>query len=228
MGIKKWSVSWFTLLALSLVGCQRSVSNNSALRIQLPSASELGKVSAFSSFPVGNKYCYGVSVTGPDINGYAGDSCAPKTGIVLGFAEAGSQLEVQVPKGHGRTVDVYVHIPASTSDPCPNMSGNLSGQRSKDTYLVGTKTGVDTVDAVTTVTVQATFPGMTNHLASQLSMPTSCFPTLAATPMFRIRSSAATVTDGSTIYLRGRVGSLSEAGVATGGSYVLKGKVQNF
>lgn len=213
-----------TLFALS--ACQRDLSGNSSVSIYLPKVSELNKVSALNVFPANYRICYGVSVTATDISGFGGNSCSPKTGINKGFIESGNTIEMSIPRGTKRKIELYAYlIPDASSAPCPSMPANLGGALSENIYLIATADNIDTVDAVTTVNIEASFPGFPNHLAATIAAPASCFSVVSSLPGFRVLAGSQRIDQG-TFIIKGRMGAVVEGSErSTSGGLMIRGKV---
>lgn len=171
--------------AFCALGCQRDMSGGkSSITIRVPEAhnklSKTGGVGAMAAMPSNRKACYGINVTGPGIP-INSASCGPQSGILAGFVEPGATVEVSVPKGEGRTIELYAYLQnVGDNLPCPALGASLPAAHLLNTYSVGTATNVAMTAESTVVYIDASFPGVTNHLASTLSLPSTC--TAGASP----------------------------------------------
>lgn len=210
------------ILILLLNGCTMKPQNGSTstISIQLPSKqSTTQKVGAFSALPANRKACFGVNVLAGDIKDMPASTCSPRTGIVAGFAEAGQTLEVTVPRGDGRDFELYMYLMAENDNgACPPMLAPFSPTQLSKLYYLGAATNVglhsDTVD----VTINASFSGVANTLATQNSYPASCIvadPTQTV-PRLHVSSGAQTAT-GGTMKLSARIGKPANGPSAVGG-----------
>ncbi len=213
--------------AMMVAGCQRAKEQNvSSLVLQAPDPLLAAKssVSAMGAPPSGRKACYGLSITAPDLASQT-SSCSPQTGIVAGFVEAGGTLEASVPKGTNRKIDLYLFLQAEgENNPCPVMSQNLSGAGLRNTYLLGSVSGISILQEVETVTITANFPGLNAHLAQQLNLPATCLPTsrpISSAPGFSVSAAQGTIT-GSGMKIIGRVGRATSGSSATATGYKIK------
>lgn len=219
------------LFACLLPACQRAgqSGSNASLVIQTPSRHQLAKagIQSLAALPSNRKICYGVSIQGPGIEGYAGSSCAPATGVVGGFVDEGQPLELFVPRGENRTIELYLFaMPVGSTSSCPAMGQNLQGEGLKSTYLIGSKTGVALLNDVETVEITVSFPGLANSMASQLSVPATCSPGVVPNKSgFHISAASGSLT-GTGLKLLGRVGRVQSGTTATGSGYKLLGKTQ--
>ncbi len=226
------------LLAIGIIcgalagACTRAAKDgsNTSLIIQTPTRDQILKtgVNSFAALPTDRRLCYGVSISGPGIPGFAGSYCAPLTGTVAGFVEEGQVLELFVARGENRTVELYMFaMPVGSTAACPAMGANMQGTGLKSTYLVGSKTGVSLLNDVETVEIALSFPGLNTSVATQLNAPATCTP--GAAPInhsgFHISSGAGPVT-GPGIKLLGRIGRPQSGTTATGAGLILHGKVQ--
>lgn len=219
-------VSLVTFAMLFVVsGCQREKvpGGASSIVIQAPSVQKASSVGSMSAIPTNRKACYGVSVTAPDISSQASE-CSPTTGIVGGFVESGGLLELTIPKGSDRKIDLYLYLMAEgESGACPQMGQNLGGANLPKTYLIGSVGGVSLQNEVESVSITATFPGLNNHLAQQFTLPASCAPTPNPNNMTSSHVTAAQgIATGTGIKLIGTVGRANSAPIATGTGYKLK------
>lgn len=219
------------IILLNISACSRAGNkdSHSSLVIQTPTRQQLSKsgVSAFAALPTDRKICYGVSIKGPGIEGFPGSSCAPATGIVGGFVEEGTPLEVFVNRGENRTIELYLFtLPVGSTSACPGMGQNLQGPGLTSTYLIGSKTGVSILNDVETVEITVSFPGLASSVATQMSVPLSCTPGVAPQRSgFRVSTAAGTLTGGG-FKLKGRVGQPNSGTLATGSGYKLFGRIQ--
>lgn len=209
------------ILSATLLACQRKVSGDlTTVSIQVPRAEnhlqKTGGVGAMSTMPNDRKACYGINVTGPGIITQQGSSCSPVTGLLGGFVEPGSNVEVQVPKGTDRKIELYAFLEAPGENvPCPQLVPNLSSSQLIHTYLIGTASAIDTSPDVVTVDITASFPGLSTNLAQQLSLPATCAPVATDTsPHFRV-TSGRQVSTGGGLKMIGVVGTTVQRGTAS-------------
>lgn len=190
-----WGLTFISACFL-VAGCTRAKSNSSHVTFQIPMQGSL------AAMPTDRTACYGINITGAgpaNVN-----SCSPSTGIIAGFAEAGQTIEASVPKGNTVAVELYLYLkPVGASAPCPTLLPVFAGDQLADTYLVGTASNIPIKDDETEVDIVANFPGLTQNIAQQLSLPTSCQPLPVA--------AALTISDGPTFdYGIAVIGSLNE------------------
>ncbi len=175
--------------------------------------------------PADRKACYGVNITGPGINANS-NSCGPTSGILAGFVEPGANIEVSLPRGTDRKIELYAFLQqVGQNNPCPGLGGNLPASQLINTYLIGSANNVDAVGDVTVVEITATLPGTTHHLAQDLSLPVTCTAGAQQNnlPGFHVSNGHGVVT-GGTYKIIGGVGRPVQAGVATAGPYKLLAK----
>lgn len=204
--------------AILVSGCQRKIEQNSIkMVIQAPQ----NKVGTFSTLPVGRKACFAVSITGNGINSIPASTCSPKSGIMAGYAESGQIIEAEVPSGLNRQIDLYLYLKESgDNSSCPSIGTKIASGQLKNTYFVGQAIGVATDKPVNDVTIQMNFPGESQNLAVQLSIPNSCLPNTASSPNFSIPTSAG-VASGTGYQLKARIGRPVHADILVGSGYKL-------
>lgn len=222
----RWRILVLTLgIALSF-GCSRQAADNgNSSRILIQAPGGHGKVGALS-FPVNRKACYGINVTGNGIEGAAGTTCSPSTGVIAGFVEPGQQISAAVPQGSDRTLELYVYLlPENDSSSCPGMSPAFSATQLLNIYRVAKVEGLSLNKPEQVIELTAVFPGVNNHLAATFSMPATC--TAAALPgngsnpyNFHV-STGMTMATGGTYKMQGRAHGSAPAQTASGGAYKL-------
>lgn len=217
------------MLALPFVmACSRPSGEKSYLRIQAPNSQSLAKsgLNAFSNIPSNRKACYGVNVTASDIT-IESSACTPKMGIVAGFVEENEIIQVEVPRGTKRKIDLYLHLmPPGQSGPCPKLNTKLENIVISSTFLMGSAVDVDLNQDIQTVSIDMDFPGLSAHIGQQLALPSTCQGNSAPERRsgFHLSTSQGIATGGS-IRMHGRIGRPTPGTTATGGSIKLNGKV---
>lgn len=208
-------------LCVILWGCQREVQKKSSLVLRMPKAEKLSGLS--TPWPTDRKACFAVNVTATDISAKY-PSCSPITGITGGYLEGDQTLEVNVPLGKNRKIDLYLYLqPTGQNNPCPNLGSSFAGNNLSHTYLIGTTTS-DIVNPVETVNITATFPGLSQNIAQVNSMPTSCTAGSApppGNPNFHVSTSAGTAT-GTGYKLKSKIGTQVSGNTMTGTGFKLK------
>lgn len=160
------------LLAATLTSCTREMEKKgSVLRI---SPSNLGPIA--QSFPTTGTLCWGANVTAPDIVGQdpTTPTCGPRLGAFTGFTSGSTTLSLDVPKGTGRTVTLYLYH--STTSTCPNWTANLANRGAiyDRVYKVGEVTGVNMSTDNTSVTIAAAYPGDANNIVTVANQGVAC------------------------------------------------------
>src|SRR5690606_27352661 len=120
----RWRISLFIAASIFSLGCQRQASQTSTITIRVPKAANMsrksGGVGSMAALPSDRKSCYAVSVTGPGITMSPSHICAPPTGLRAGFVEPGAMIEMQVPKGKDRKIELFAFLQSPGQDlPCP-------------------------------------------------------------------------------------------------------------
>ena len=171
------------ILVVATASCTRKAKGpGSLLRIQAPTGQ--GKVGSMAAAPAGLKKCYAVNVTGTGIAPTA-RSCGSSLGAFAGFVEAGGTLELNVPVGTGRTVDLYLYLAPDSSVGCPQLTAACTATLSCNTYKVATATGVDTSQTETTVEMTVDFLGLSNNAVAQ-EAPASALCSASVSAAFTI------------------------------------------
>ncbi len=208
--------------------CSRPSGEKSYLRIQAPNSQALSKSSfnALSSIPSNRKACYGVNVTAADLPTES-TVCSPNMGIVAGFVEENQIIEVEVPRGSKRKIDLYLYLlPAGNNGACPTFNKKLENLEISSTFIMGSAIDVELNQDKQTVSIDMEFPGLSAHIGQQLALPTTCQGNSAheRNTGFHLSTSQGIATGGS-IRLHGRIGRPTPGTTATGGSIKLNGTV---
>lgn len=121
---------------------------------------------AGQSFPSGMQVCYGISIVAADLP-ESKNACSGTMGLFGGFVAAGGELSLMVPRGEGRTINLYAFLtePAA-SCPAWNSAFHENGTNYLKTYRVGSAAGVSTQSDVT-VQITANFNGLQSSVATE-------------------------------------------------------------
>lgn len=190
-------------------------------------------MSTRAAIPDHLKACYAVNVTAADLP-TAVDVCSPATGVVAGFAPANTNLEVIVPQGFSRKIELLMYLyPKTSTEPCPSITAKVNSAILNSVYVVGTVPSVNFLNAEETISIEVNFPGLSQHIAQQFSLPANC--ATGATPVgetlkgFYHSSAQGSADDGAspaTIHLKARIGSSAPAIKASNANYILKGSIR--
>jgi hypothetical protein len=175
----------FTLLTVG-IGCSRSSNSGgtSAIRIETPkrgSVAEKSMVRSLATFPTSynGTMCYAVNVVGGDLPSQP-SACGPTKGVASGLVAAGDTISLSVPRGIGRTVELYLYL-APFGGSCPTWSFDCTTESNCSLYRVGAATNVDTSLDTTSVTIYTEFPGWDKSSANLSSSPLLCSGSLRGT-----------------------------------------------
>lgn len=222
-------------VAISLIiqtSCTKKAENtgSSVISLNVPDVSSSGKssgpgqkVGSFAALPANRRACFGINILADDIPSLAGSTCSPKTGIVAGFVESGGTIQVEVPRGENRTFELYLYLMADgETAACPTMGKVFAAADLPKLYNLGSTSNVAIRNAVEDVTITASFPGLSQTVATTNSMPASCGAIAApSAPANQRVSTAAGVAVGGGIKLVGRIGDVKGT-TLTGGGVRLK------
>lgn len=124
------------------------------------------------SLPTGYKVCFAANVVGEGISPIL-RTCGNPLGEFGGFVDsAGGTIELAVPAGPSRDVDLYAYLSADTSAACPTLDASCAPAVACQTYKVATAKGVDMTQEETAIDMVVNFPGMQNN-AVIIEVPTS-------------------------------------------------------
>ena len=196
----------FILVSLTSIGCQReALDTNAVIKFQVPQANntfnKAGSVGAMSAMPSNRKACYGVNITGPGIGTSKANLCSPSTGLTAGYVEPGANIELSVPRGSARKIEVFAFLQdVGQNNACSQFNPSMSAAELLNTYRIGSTT-VDIQSAVVEVNISMDFPGESNHLASLLTLPSSCTSTAGSPnrPGFGVNGLSGVASSGSVV-----------------------------
>lgn len=133
------------------------------------------QLTSLAALPTDRKLCYGVSISGPGIDKTAASQCSPELSATAGFVEAGELMEVLIPKGEGRRIELFLFAQkVGENNPCPQMGSVLPPTRLKQVYLLGKVEGLRLLKDTEEVEIPVAFSGIEQNIAQSLALPPSC------------------------------------------------------
>lgn len=217
---------------ISLASCGPKKASSSSISIILPSAQNQkisskaiqSNPSALGAFDF-TLACFAVNVVGDGIDPKI-NSCGPNVGIFSGFKTPGSTVQMIVPTGKNRSVEVYLFNRASAGDSCPL---DFSGPSPDKFTLIGTVSAVDMTAPTTNVDITVAAPAAGVNLVTQLSLPGSCVasgtppptPTPSAMGISRVFASKLNFTTSSGYTANVRVSKQQDGEIHTGSGYTV-------
>ncbi len=219
-------IFWASLCVFALSSCSRKAGETATVSIQLGTGAGAQKNANASSYTGDRKACYGVSISGPGITPSV-NSCSPPLGIVAGYVALGGTLSASVPYGSNRQIQLFLYLQREgENNPCPEMGAVFSKEQLSQTYLVATASNLNFSQPSVNVSMTERFPGLTQTIASQFTLPRSCLPVASAParPGFRI-STGSGYASGSGVLLLGKVGRPTFGQEMTGTGIVLRARL---
>ena len=218
-------------LAFLISGCERAqLRERTKMGIRVPSAKEFevlkakNKIQLFSTVDP-TLLCYYANVTGPDIPNTV-TACLPDRGVFGGGVAVGEIIELEVPVGKDRIVQLFGFLRKAASDACPSFD-NVPGPTSDLLYDLGKSDPVNVAPPVTEVAVTMLLPPSTENLRTRNAW-NSCPQTEPAGPPTQTpgRTSAGAGNLQGTIYkMKGRVSLSGEVPVLSGANFKIKSGV---
>ncbi len=220
--IKRYVSLLLLLASAGLLSCQRAIDEDSSISIVTPKTLDsLNKAGSLDAVPAGATLCYLISVTGPKIPPAVTNSCSPAFGLLSSVVKGGDTITVNVPRGSARKFELYLHLPGT--DSCPEISAPLAASLLSSTYLIGSASNVDINSDNVSLTIKATFPGLSQNIAQQLNMASSCLPAAPGYQYLGLSvSSSQGKAVGTGIKMEARIGRPHSADVLTGTNLKLK------
>ena len=169
----QWNV--FLILVLTLVACTRKAADHSSVHISLPGTPAQLKASSVQALS-DPTFCFYVNITGSGLT-QTSSACAPAEGTSSGFVEPFAAVEILVPKGSGRTVELYGYIPRA-SETCATLGSALASVPVNRLFRLAQKPGIDMSADQVTVDLTEKFPGITQHYGLQGPLPPACYASL--------------------------------------------------
>jgi hypothetical protein len=163
---------WISLYFICCIGC--SPTNNdskSRLSFTLPESVQHKVDSAQTS---NLKACFAVSVKGDGIPQQDSGQCDISYGNFSGLALLGQSIELEVPFGKNRRIDIFYVLSESNCEPFDISKGlgkTFGGDR---VHLLGSAEGVDTDQSEVVVQVDVDWPSTANTLSEKFELPQTC------------------------------------------------------
>ncbi len=206
-----------TTLFFLAVACTRNAekSSLSTLTIQTPNHLVSG-VGTLVALPVGRTACYGINVLGAGPSNAS--TCGPTTGITAGYVPAGGSVTANVPSKQTVSIQLFLYLKAlGDTSPCPTFAPVIPATQISDTYLVGESSNLYVDGADMSVTINGTFPGVSQNIAQTLSLPVSCLASSSSGSSNFSISAGAQAMSGAGVSLSARAGKPKKQYLSGGG-----------
>ena len=212
-------------MVLLLGACSRKQELDTSVHFTTPGHPNLLARSMNQTLAAGTPtFCYFVNITGPGIPSSAG-ACSPAQGINAGFIPPSTSIAFTVPKGSGRTVEVFGYL-AGAGQTCDG-SKSLSSVPLNRLFRMGRDTGVDMSSDTVNVDITVSFPGVTQNYGIQERLAVACLAGLPAIPLDGGGVGTA-VQYGSQYVVKGQIGlGLTSNVLVSGSVYKVMGSVSH-
>lgn len=170
----------FALISMSLAGCSpTSGSGTSKVSITIPKSSSIQSLRSsgvHSQQAIDwDRGCYAINVTASDLPAGSTGSCSIPTGIFSGFVAAGGTLQLDVPRGSARKLEVLFYKRLNANAKCPTFDANsFNSMDPASVVRVGKVDSFETKSDSVTVDVYLTVPGDAESLISQYKLAAAC------------------------------------------------------
>lgn len=179
--LQLWLFSLLFFLTTSLACTRAAVdeSKTANIRISIPSAASFSSAhkSDFSAASVTMNYslfCFVANIKGGGVSSIPAHTCDIDKGLVLGSAPPGGVLAIDLNPGSGYTFEIYGLLRSSVSDSCPAVNATNWNWPLDKIYFLGRAVGVEVVAPTTDVNINLTLPSVSNNLAVNNGMPSTC------------------------------------------------------
>lgn len=162
-------------ITIVLIGCDRKSEEISQVNIHVPQKGSLN-----TNWPPLNELCWGANITGEGINNFNPASCALDWGLVGGLVESGKAIELSVPRGPKRNIEVFVWKKTAT-ETCKSYS-LLTAKNLVKVYKVGEVNNFDIVKSVETINVDVSFPSDNLSWLAKYNAEAACWAANDPTP----------------------------------------------
>jgi hypothetical protein len=163
-------ISYLILLlyfGFSLSSCDRKSEEHSQLKILVPQKSSFN-----TNWPNLDQLCWGANITGEGIKNYQPAGCAFQWGLIGGMVESGKQIELTVPRGPKRKIEVFVWQKLSAQTCLSHQQ--LTVAELQALYKVGEVKSFDIVKSIETIDVDVNFPSDSKSWLTTLGQEKSC------------------------------------------------------
>ena len=216
--------SLLTMLAAFLsFGCASPKSGGPVLTIQFPTSASTNSANKSDvstlSFDWAN-VCYIVNVTGPGIAESRSNACEIPTGIFKGSVAPGGTMELEVPRGANRRLEVFIYRRLASGDACPTLNDRFgTTDRSKVSRVAIVENIL--VDGDRAVNVSVKEPTASDSLLAQFSLAASCLPSAPFGSLKKITQGHA-VQSGTSLKVEGSVSSAPSEFVMSGSTLKIR------
>lgn len=213
------------MLGLLISSCTKdksASSSGSALRFVLPPHPNVSDKSLNTSLSSStSNFCYFVNVLGPGLS-QTPYTCAPTKGVASGFAAPSSMVEMTVPRGDARIVELFGYV-ARAGETCSGLGSGLETVPVNRIFRMARAEGVDMNSDTTSVTLKMVFPGIKAHYGVQAGLASSCYASLQPIPVEATDVSSPLLA-GNRYKVIGKLGSGSSPKFkSSGGTYRVNG-----
>lgn len=121
-------------------------------------------------------FCYYINITGPGIS-QTPYSCAPTEGINLGFLEPLKEIQIDVPYGNDRAIELYGYL-ARENEVCSELSSSLISVPINRLFRMAQKKQLEIATKQTEIVLEISFPGIFRNIGVDTGMNSDCFKNL--------------------------------------------------
>ncbi len=168
----RFRLSILFIVTSFVLSCSNQMENQSSrVSFSLPASMHHQKVGALQTSLAA---CFAVSIRGENLAKVRPGSCDGEYGLFAGLSPLGGTLQMEVPYGSNRTIDIYYIL---SNSGCQNFDvtrglGQTFG--SDRVHLISRTPNIDMNQSEVTVEVDIDWPSEVNTLAQSLSAPSTC------------------------------------------------------
>ncbi len=171
-----------------------------------------------------SRLCFYANVRGPGITDKS-EACEPTVGLFAGGVGPGSQIQMEIPVGKDRVIEIYGVLRNSAQDTCWKSTDPVTRPTVDKFYFLGSSEAVEILPPSAEVSVSVQVPSVSQNIAvvngwNSCPMATPV-PVVQNETVGRPVLAAATLT-GSQFKMKMQVSSKSEAFVQSGSQFKIK------
>lgn len=213
------------VLALMTSGCGRPGGGGSRVLVQVPTAEQMASGGASrQAIADFNRLCFYINAVADDME-LRKDRCDTDKGIVTAGVGPGGLLEVEVPFGNHRKIQILGYERLLSTEACPSLVETLPKAHRRRYHRLGESDLFNVTAAEMSVKVNIQVPDRGSNLVTQLGLPADCLPATAPSNFggFRVGFHEAA---GTNMKLQSRVAPQFEMKTYTGSQIKLQGRVR--
>lgn len=167
--------------------------------------------------------CYMVNIRGDGIPISRSDACDLEVGVFAGSAGPGDSLELEVPSGKARRLDVYGYLRSSSETSCPALKSGFERLDRARLFKLAEVASFDALSSTVELAVSFAAPSATNQVGAVLGLPGRCSASASGGAAAAAAYAASSTLTGGIYTVTGRAGAAAEPVTLHSPNYTVQG-----